>query len=68
MKNENENETNEETEQENVENVENNGEETQETSKPSSEYVKELLKEKVSLDPELHSNAMRLLDSGKIIN
>lgn len=53
----NENENNEETE------VENNGDEA---NKPSSEYVKELLKEKTLLDPETQSNAMRLLDDGKL--
>lgn len=36
---------------------------TDESVKPS-EYVKELLKEKVTLNPEEHSNAMRLIDQG----
>lgn len=44
---------------ENNEEVEGN----EESIKPS-EYVKELLKEKIQLNPEQHSNAMRLLDQG----
>lgn len=58
----NENENNENNEEQETE-VENNSDEA---NKPSSEYVKELLKEKVSLDPETQSNAMRLLDDGKL--
>ena len=50
-------------ENENNEEVDNNGDES---GKPSSEYVKELLKEKVSLDPDQHPNAMRLLDEGSL--
>ena len=34
-------------------------------NKPSNEYVKELTKEKTSLDPATHSVAMRLLDEGE---
>lgn len=36
---------------------------SEEIIKPS-EYVRELLKEKLSLIPEQHGNAMRLLDQG----
>lgn len=35
----------------------------EEAAKPS-EYVKELLKEKITLNPEQHGNAMRLVDQG----
>lgn len=47
---------------ENNEDIEGN----EESVKPS-EYVKELLKEKLTLNPEQHSNAMRLVDSGILI-
>ena len=40
-----------------------NSAEPEEAIKPS-EYVRELLKEKLSLNPEQHGNAMRLLDQG----
>lgn len=36
---------------------------SEEIAKPT-EYVKELLKEKLTLNPEQHSNAMRLVDQG----
>lgn len=52
-------------ENENNEEVDNNGDES---GKPLSEYVKELLKEKVSLDPDQHPNAMRLLDEGTLFS
>lgn len=42
-----------------------NNVESEETIKPS-EYVRELLKEKLSLNPEQHGNAMRLLDQGEL--
>ncbi|KAF6203669.1 hypothetical protein GE061_002001 [Apolygus lucorum] len=44
------------------------GDGTQEivVNKPSNEYVKELTKEKTTLDPSTHSVAMKLLDEGKI--
>ena len=38
--------------------------ETGEESIKPSEYVRELLKEKLSLNPEQHEYAMRLLDNG----
>jgi hypothetical protein len=38
--------------------------ETSEESIKPSEYVRELLKEKLSLNPDQHGNAMRLLDQG----
>lgn len=46
---------------------ENNEEiEGNEDSVKPTEYVKELLKEKLTLNPEQHSNAMRLVDQGKL--
>lgn len=42
--------------------------ETGEESIKPSEYVRELLKEKLSLSPDQHGNAMRLLDQGLFSN
>ncbi len=47
-----------------MKNENNDGMEGTEDSMKPSEYVKELLKEKNSLSPEQHSNAMRLIDQG----
>lgn len=43
------------------------GAQSAEVTTKNAEYIKELTKEKLALDPATHSIAMRLLDEGKIV-
>lgn len=46
---------------------ENSEQEQQVDMAKQSLYIKELLKEKMQLDPEHHANAMRLVDEGTVV-